>query len=146
MLNFTSGFDIAFSILLIIAFMLMASSKYSGKKENYYKYYQKGLAVKLFGGFTFCFIYAFYYGGGDTINYYKGVSAMNTMFWSNPFDYFYVLFSDNDMWSWAKFWEIREFPPTYMFKDSRTFNVIKFSSVLSIPVFGGFFSTTILPL
>ena len=32
-----------------------------------YAYYKKGLLVKIAGGFIFCTIYCFYYGGGDSI-------------------------------------------------------------------------------
>ena len=50
--------------------------------------------IKLFGGILFCLIYALYYGGGDTVHYYEGVVAMNTVFWKYPMDYFQILFLD----------------------------------------------------
>jgi hypothetical protein len=42
------------------------------------------------------------------------------------------------------FISVQEFPPFYMLKDPRTFNVIKISSILGLPGLGGFLSTTLL--
>ncbi len=112
--------------------------------KPYYKYYTQGLVIKLIGGIIFCLIYAYYYNGGDTFNYFLGVDAMMSVFKNNPFNYISLLFSGDRHYNRNLFYEVNNFPPIYMFKDTRTFTVIKISSVFAIPGMGGFLATTIL--
>ena len=41
-------------------------------------YYMKGLYVKLFGAIFIALIYQFYYGGGDTFNYFSQAQIINS--------------------------------------------------------------------
>ena len=137
------NYDVLIGITAPIVVLLFLKQKNIGNKP-YYKNFTKGLIIKLFGGILFCLIYALYYKGGDTVNYYLGVHAMYSVFMNSPIDYFQILFSDDIAFIWSTFSKIQEFPPTYMLRDTRTFNVIKFSSILGLPGLGGFLSTTIL--
>ena len=115
------------------------------QKNPYYKYFTKGLIIKIIGGILFCLTYALYYGGGDTVNYYKGVNSMMAVLINNPLKYIELLFAEDDFDYVRKFFiEVNDFPPGYMLKDYRTFTVIKISSVFAIFGLGGFLSTTIL--
>lgn len=98
----------------------------------------------MLGGVSFCLIYALYYEGGDTVNYYQGVRAMFEVFKNNPIKYFELFFHENDAFSRNAFYEVKSYIPNYMFKDPRTYTVIKISSLLSLPALGGFLPTTIL--
>ena len=44
-----------------------------------YKYYVRGLFVKLFGAIALCLIYQFYYTGGDTTNYFQTSQAISNV-------------------------------------------------------------------
>lgn len=112
--------------------------------KPYYKYYSRGLIVKLLGGIMFCLIYALYYKGGDTVNYYQGVNAMIAVFKNNPINYLKLLFQENTDFARNCFYNVRSYPPVYMLNDPRTYSVIKISSVIALPALGGFLSTTIL--
>lgn len=139
-------FDIVYSIVLffiILSYAKNIQKKYI-KEHPYYKVYTKGLIIKLFGGIAFCLIYALYYKGGDTVNYYRGVNAMIDIFKNNPLAYLKVLFSEHNAFSFNQFIQNNNFPPMYMLKDARTYTVIKISSLFAIPGLGGFLSTTIL--
>lgn len=141
-----SAFDIFWSIILVFVFISYSSSK---KQKNIssipaYKFHTFGMLVKLGGGALFCFIYALYYKGGDTVNYYKGVHAMWSVFLNSPIKYIQMLFYQDGAFVRNAFLEVAEFPPFYMLKDERTFNVIKISSILGLPGLGGFLSTTLL--
>ena len=119
------------------------------KKKNieskpYYKNYSRGLIVKLLGGIIFCLIYAFYYKGGDTVNYYRGVNAMIAVFKESPLNYFKLLFEDNTAFARNAYYEVKTYPPIYMLNDIRTYTVIKISSVFGLLGLGGFLSTTVL--
>lgn len=99
--------------------------------------------MKFIGAVSFCVIYAYYYKGGDTLNYYIGVQAMNNLLVNNLSDYLEVLFSNKEE-NWWIFYDHNEFPPLYMFKDVRTMMVIKITSVISLFGLGGFMATTII--
>ena len=138
-------FDILYSLILYFFLIFRAKGKEQSKivSHPYYKYYSKGLRLKLFGAVSFCLIYALYYKGGDTINYYQGVEAMNALLFHDFTSYLEVLFTDKDA-NWYLFSETGKFPPVYMFRDERTFTVIKLTSIISIAGLGGFMATTIL--
>lgn len=85
-----------------------------------------------------------YYGGGDTVNYFKGVNAMFEVFKDNPFKYFQMFFHDSDAFTRNAFYQVKSYPPLYMLKDPRTYTVIKISSLFSILGLGGFLPTTML--
>lgn len=145
-INLLTPFDIVYSI--IIFFILIGISDNIKKKhiqsKPYYKYYTRGLLIKILGGVLFCLIYALYYQGGDTVNYFKGVKAMVEVFENNPIKYIELLFHENDSFTRNCYYEVKAFPPTYMLKDSRTYNVIKVSSIFGLFGLGGFLSTTII--
>jgi hypothetical protein len=145
-LNLLTPFDIIYSIILIFIIIGFSSSIVNKKiaSKPYYKVYKKGLFIKMLGGVSFCLIYALYYKGGDTVNYYQGVHAMFEVFKNNPFKYFELFFHENDAFSRNAFYEVKSYVPNYMFKDTRTYTVIKISSLISLPALGGFLPTTIL--
>jgi hypothetical protein len=62
--------------LLVIYFIAAYYQRNQEIKNKVYKYYLKGLFVKLFGAIMLCMIYQFYYGGGDTTNYFVTAKAI----------------------------------------------------------------------
>lgn len=138
--------DIFVSIILV--FIISAWSKNVEVKNidkiPAYKHFKKGLLLKLAGAVMFCLVYVLFYGGGDTTNYFKGIQAMHAVAANNPIDYVKLLFLDNGPEARKMFYMVKNWPPSYMFKDSRTFLVIKFTSLISFFGLGGFMATTIL--
>ena len=139
-------FDIVYASILF--FIILGYGNNIKKKhialKSYYKNYSRGLIVKLFGGIIFCLIYAFYYKGGDTVNYYRGVNAMIAVFKESPITYLKLLLEDNTAFARNAYYEVSTYPPTYMLNDLRTYTVIKISSIFGLFGLGGFLSTTIL--
>jgi hypothetical protein len=141
-----TSFDILYSIVLLFIIFYYANNV---KRKNIveqpsFKYFTKGLFIKIFGAISFCLIYALYYKGGDTVNYFKGVNAMFNAFKHDPFKYFVMIFNSDTKYARHLFWDAGIFPPGYMLRDPRTFLVIKLSSVISLVGLGGFLPTTIL--
>lgn len=64
------------------------------KKEPVYKYFIKGLLLKIFGAICLGLVYFFYYKGGDTINYFYTASALVDLLINKPDDFFYLYFGD----------------------------------------------------
>ena len=142
-----TGFDIFWSLLVFLVVYFIGKNIEQRKIVNfpYYKYFSKGLIIKVLGGVLFCLIYALYYKGGDTVHYYEGIIAMNKVFVNNPLNFIKILFLDGtDEFTRTCFWHVKTYPPIFMLEDSRTFLVIKLSSILSIPALNGFLATTIL--
>ncbi|MBL4752386.1 MAG: hypothetical protein JKY52_02130 [Flavobacteriales bacterium] len=109
-----------------------------------YRYYTKGLFIKLFSGIVICLIYVYYYGGGDTTAYYRGGVAMANLFMKDPMLYFDVLFGDVGQGSWFYYDMSTGWPPHFMFKDEKTYFVIQLVSVFLILTFKTFIPATIL--
>lgn len=69
---------------------------------------------------------------------------MFEVFKDNPFRYFQLFFHENDAFTKNAFYQVKTYPPSYMVRDTRTFTVIKISSLFSLPGLGGFLPTTML--
>ncbi len=69
-------------ILLVIIYLVSRSRQLKNIETNpSYKFYLWGIWMKIIGGIAVCLIYVFYYGYGDTMNYYNDCVVMvNTLF------------------------------------------------------------------
>ncbi|MDH4473102.1 MAG: hypothetical protein QE487_10890 [Fluviicola sp.] len=54
-------------------------------------YLVRGYLLKVFGGLSFALIYIYYYGGGDSIEYFRSTSTLNELLASEPGTYFKLL-------------------------------------------------------
>lgn len=123
---------------------MVARAKKKYGEQPYFVYYKKGLIAKAFGALAFCMIYAFYYGGGDTTNYFKGVTAILAVLKDSPLNFIKLLFLPTGWEINSMFFNVGEFPPMYMLRDERTMTVIKITSIFGVFGLGGFLSTTLL--
>ena len=90
-------------------------------------------------------IYGLYYGGGDTVNYYLGsVALVNLM--TEDFDAFYSIVFENDLsgQNWFAFNSETGYPPHYMWRDSGTFAVSRYSAIFCLLGAKSFFVTSLL--
>ena len=65
----------------------------NSRRKDYYSFFLKGFAIKVFGGMAFALIYIYYYGFGDSFLYHKGASVLSDVLLDAPEDYFRLLFS-----------------------------------------------------
>lgn len=92
-----------FDILLppfYLVLILLIGYKYSTKKSRankVYKYFMPGLLAKIAGAVLLGLVYQFYYGGGDTINYYQTSFTLVNVLYDNPNDFFFLFFGDPGM-------------------------------------------------
>lgn len=75
-------------LILLTAFILPI------KKENK-SYVLFGLGVKILGALFFSLIFIFYYGFGDSFEYYKGGVELGKTMYTNPTDYLELLFHES---------------------------------------------------
>lgn len=64
-------------------------------KQPLYKWYTRGLMVKLFGAISVCLIYQYYYIGGDTVNYFETSRAISNLLVKDYRVFFDVIFNGN---------------------------------------------------
>ena len=126
-------------------FFITAKAKQNKEieKKPHYKYYSKAIIFRLLLATIFCFIYWEYYGGGDSIGYFLGAFGIQKILINDFSGYFYILFNEPDGIAWSKFMDADAFIEAYMFRDPRTYLVIKLTSIIGIFGFGGFLATTL---
>src|SRR3972149_10780566 len=62
-------------ILLIVLFLGFILRTRYDKDSPFRKYYLPALWIKIFGATALCFVYQFYYHGGDTLGFYEGTKV-----------------------------------------------------------------------
>jgi hypothetical protein len=135
--------------LLLTPFYILAAFAYGYwvTKKNIrtkpeYKYFTRGLLVRIFGAIALGLVYIFYYGAGDTTNYYESASAFANLFTKNQND-FWVAMVGNPKGYYFKFDESTGYP-VYSGRDSAAFFVVR----LLIPIvtigFHSYFTSAVL--
>ena len=116
-------------LYLIIIFLIAKriKNKYIGKSPEY-RFLIKGIIAKLVGVSLFLMFYTLYYDTGDTISYFKGAQAICKLLFSDfEKGYNILLNMDSPYNSMSSFNYESGRPPYYIFRDTKTFNVSRFS-------------------
>lgn len=146
-LNIFSAFD-AFIVpmfFLIILGLAYANKQRKIKTNPAYKYYIPGLVVKMLAAVIFCFIYTFYYGYGDTVDYFVGGRSMGNLMVADFDHYMQIMLTQKQPWYYyGYFTNETGFAPYFMWKDPHTFFVIKCVSLIVNIAFKSFLATAIL--
>ena len=145
-MNFLTTWDFVFTALYVLIIFLIGRNHQKKKIKNdpVYKYYNAGLMMKIFGGIGVCIIYCFYYNGGDTIAYNEGNIAMVNLLFKSPETFFSILLNNRSPENWSMFDVSTTYPPTYMYRDTLAFSVIRFSSFFSLIGFKSLIPTTVI--
>lgn len=108
----------------IYIFLIVLIAYFVPSQENR-KIFNIGLAAKISGGLAFTLIYLFYYGGGDTIVYYKTAMAYTNLILQDPLSGLQVSFGDNSIENFSRFNSETGYPIKHIFNDSGTLLVSK---------------------
>lgn len=117
---------IAFPTFLVL--VIVWANYVSGKnrlKHPEYRFYTYGLVAKLFGAMAFCWVYTYYYKGGDTISYFESARAYVNLLLSEPSKFFTVYFSAPSQENIYLFSGKTGYPWSYMYFDPKTNWVIR---------------------
>lgn len=117
---------IAFPTFLVCVFFW--ANYVSGKhrlKHPEYRYYTIGLIAKLLGAAAFCWVYTYYYKGGDTISYFESARAYVNLLFQEPSKFFKVYFSAPTEENMYLFSGKTGYPWGYMYFDPKTNWVIR---------------------
>ena len=119
-------------LYLIIIFALASLIKSNNIKQYpEYKYFVRGLWFKIIGVSAFVSIYLFYYGGGDTMTYFRGSRALGRLLLQDFSKGFAILFNTDSYYNSYSSFDLKSgFPdPTYFF-NKNTFLVCRLSAPL----------------
>ena len=94
MSSYLSIFDfllVPLYILVAIAYGHWATKKNIKTNPEYY-YFTKGIIARIIGAMALGLVYYFYYGAGDTTNYFESATAFSNLLDKHPDDFWTALF------------------------------------------------------
>ncbi len=124
-----SLYDIILTPLIVVLVLLWAYN-YKRKREEeqpMYKYFHWALLVKMVSVILFCLAYLTFY-EGDTLDYFNSTVAVNNVFSINSGNYFQLMFHGNQPEYISYFNADTAYPEAHMFRDPKTFFVIRMFS------------------
>ncbi|HXC06024.1 MAG TPA: hypothetical protein VNZ86_14805, partial [Bacteroidia bacterium] len=130
---------------LAIVFVLVASSlthRNDIKHNPLYKYYMWGLAARIVGALALCLVYVFYYGGGDTINYYLTSKSLLGLLGKETSVFFDILMGDTRIENFSYFDQSTGFPIFWF--DQNAFSVVRFITPICLLAGKSYLATSIL--
>ncbi|HWY39036.1 MAG TPA: hypothetical protein VNY73_10790 [Bacteroidia bacterium] len=108
-----------------------------------YKYFVRGLLVKILGAISLGLVYYFYYTGGDTTNYFETARAYVNLSVKNQADFFHGWLGDATGVDW-EFFDSETGYPVYFHKDKHAFFVVRLLIPLTMIAFKSYFTCTVL--
>ena len=120
-------------ILLPLLFFIVTVWAYIYKQKkgkqglDLYRHFHWAVIAKMLAVIAFCMAYLTVY-GGDTSDYFNSACAMNSMLSTDPDHYFKLLFEGNKPEYISFFTPETGYPESHMFRDPRTFFVVRFFS------------------
>jgi hypothetical protein len=137
------GFFDLFAAFIFITFcVIIANTIRSNKSEPHYRFLTKALLAKLLSGTAFCILYLTYY-AGDTLDYMHSINALNNVAFHNFGNYIDILFDGNKPEYYSYFNSETMYPATHMWKDPKTYIVVRLMSPFGFLAFGSFLMTTL---
>ncbi len=136
-------FDILLAPIYLIA-ILVIGYKYTGNKlktDSTYKYFMPGLIAKIGGAIALGLVYLFYYGGGDTVNYFDTASAFVDILFTNFDDFVYLYFGKPQF---SEYYLLNtQYPFIYWVNDAYAFFVSKCYALIVLISFKSYFASAI---
>ncbi len=143
MIQYFSLIDLVVGPLyLVLIYFVSKSIQLRKIKDNpSYKYYLSGLFLKLLGGLAVCLIYVFYYGYGDTLNYFSDSAVVSNLFLKSPTSALkFMLGPESELW--YEFDDTTGYP--MYFSDPHAIIVVKLTWLLCLVSFKSYIAMTFL--
>lgn len=143
-MNYVNPWDFILVPLLLGIFYMRARQRQERDiaENDAYRYYTRALMFKLFGGLSLAAVYAFYYGGGDTINYWEDAGYMSRLMFRNFSCYFDILMGDLSIPNYFCF--AADIKPMYYLKDPQAFMIARLTTIPYSLTIYAFFACTVL--
>lgn len=114
----------------VVLFLAKIYEKSKIAEHPEYKYFTRGLFVKILGAFALGCVYMFYYSGGDTTNYFQSARAYNNLAFHNWDDFLEGWLGDPGGTSAWHYFNADIGYPVYYHRDHHSFFVVR----LLIPI------------
>jgi hypothetical protein len=124
--------------LFFIYFLASSVVKRKGNNPLYKTYFLRGLRYKFIGVIFFDIIYLYYYGGGDSINFYYGMNALYKLFISDPTQFFSFVFSNTPYFPRDCFYEAKQHGIVFLLRGSASLTTIRIGALLNLLAFNNF--------
>jgi len=115
---------------LIFVIVIIWAYLYKIKKEQeqpLFRYLPWAVAAKMVAVLLFCLAYMTFY-SGDTLDYFNSTVALNNLFFQDSDSYFKLMSGGNQPEYFSFFTNETGFPENHMFRDPKTFFVIRLFS------------------
>jgi hypothetical protein len=128
-------------IIYAIAYGLKSQQQKKGLDSQYFI---GGLTAKLIGVTAFCLVYGLYYGGGDTVDYYKGTLALANLM-TEDFNSFYSILIENELKENLHAFNAETGNPSWhIYRDPSAFAVSRYSVIFGLLGAKSFLVTSLL--
>lgn len=104
----------------------------SGNNPLHRTYFLKGLTYKFIGVLFFDIIYLYYYGGGDSINFYYAMSTLFDLLINYPDSFFEFVFSNSPVFPVECIPDAKQYGIIYLLRGSASLTTIKIGGVLNL--------------
>jgi hypothetical protein len=143
--QYISSLDFLLFLLYGIVIFIFAYLKKKAHVENekYYKYYLSGLLLKVAGALGLCFIYVFYYKGGDTLEYYDSCISVLNFLVKNPMEFINILFKGDNSAEELSLFDASTGWPAYWY-DHNSFFLVRLTCLLVGLSFRSYLVTSLL--
>ena len=134
--------DLIVTPFYILAILLIAYGYQHKNKRDFliFKYFFSAYFLRIAGGIAFACVYAFYYGGGDTLNYFHDSTIISNALEHDPSVGLELLFSNPDITTASTY----PYVSKMIFKTDPAAHIISATAaVFNIFTFDSFLSTTI---
>ncbi|MEI6347200.1 MAG: hypothetical protein WCP69_04545 [Bacteroidota bacterium] len=135
--------DLFFAIAVLIVAGIWGYMVQNKNPELHYRFYTRALIIKIVSAMIFCLLYLTYY-EGDTLDYFHGMNALNRVGGQNIDHYFDLLFQGNKPEFFSYFNAETMYPDRHMWRDPKSFFVIRFLSPFALLGFGSYMITTLI--
>ena len=112
------------------------------EERSIYKFLLPGYFFKIIAVIAFLFVYIYYYGGGDTIGYYRSAEVLVNLFFRHPKVYFSILFGNTSLENFSFFDSSTGYP--WYYTDTWSFFVVRITSVFVFFGLKSILATTII--
>jgi hypothetical protein len=135
--------DFVVAPIYLIFFTIAAFYFSSNQKNNFIvqKYFVRAYLLRFFGGIAFGCIYAFYYKGGDTFNYFHDSCILTDAYFEEPTKGLRLLFGSITYEVYDTFDIVKKL---IFVNDPSTNYVYKITSIVNILTFKSFFASTMI--
>ena len=131
-------------VILIAVLVAQKTQRKNIESNDAYAFYTKGLIAKLVGALGLCVIYAFYYGGGDTINYWNDAGRLVKLLFHNFSCGFKILLGDESSSNYFCFDRRITGMPLFFPRDLQAYTVSRLTAIPHLLTVNSFFACSML--